>query len=163
MHVGPHGFGKKIEIFLTQLGRGKKIATFIMIVNVDKRVLKKNARFVVIWTGEARLRRLSRCVYGLASVIGGWLVSLWSRRIYFNSHPITRVGAGAGRHTPVQQHYRHVNAGKLASLNVLHDLQRVVTICDTLDLFNASINSYHAEGNVAFNSGACQLFTHVRR
>ena len=34
---------------------------------------------------------------------------------YFNSHAITRIGVGAGRHTPVQLHYRHVNAGKWAS------------------------------------------------
>ena len=50
--------------------------------------------------------------------------------IYFNSHPITRVGVGGGRNTAVQQHYRHVNAGKWASLNVF---QHMVT-SDILDL-----------------------------
>ena len=31
--------------------------------------------------------------------------------------------------------------------------------CDTLDLFNASIDNYQAKGNVAFNSGSCQHTT----
>ena len=71
--------------------------------------------------------------------------------IYFNSHPITRVGVGGGRNTAVQQHYRHVNAGKWASLNVF---QHMVT-SDTSWIY-ASTNNSHAEGNVAFKSGSCQ-------
>ena len=79
--------------------------------------------------------------------------------IYFNSHAITRIGVGAGRHTPVQLHYRHVNAGKWASLNVRAD-NATPWIYSTRRLIITKLKVMWLSTVDLVNT---QLYTHVRR